>query len=349
VDRGAGFCTFNGLALAADAARKAGAQAILILDVDAHFGGGTFSIVSEWPGVWHADLSVSDFDGYRAAGHTRALVERVTRASDYLDTLRRMIDALSPVAFDLLIYNAGMDPFERCHMGGLPGVTRHVLDVREQLVFDWARSRRLSAAFVLAGGYTGAGVTRADLVALHLLTLTAANPGRPALILPGRAASRCPIGALWRAWDFLNLPRRELPRKAARFNVLEHPGRRVRALDVVWERGPHDALAQTASAADGVAEEPSATSGLPSHTHADVDLEGHHVHLDRVDGRKSGPGRSWTEIAAFVDDECVAHGWTGGCALGFGGSKHWPVVVAVTDTVSLVVAQDGAVSVHATA
>src|SRR5207344_3053498 len=37
--RGSGFCTFNGLAIAAREALAAGAGAILILDLDAHCGG----------------------------------------------------------------------------------------------------------------------------------------------------------------------------------------------------------------------------------------------------------------------------------------------------------------------
>ncbi len=37
---GAGFCTFNGLVLAARAAQAAGAESVLVLDLDAHCGGG---------------------------------------------------------------------------------------------------------------------------------------------------------------------------------------------------------------------------------------------------------------------------------------------------------------------
>jgi acetoin utilization deacetylase AcuC-like enzyme len=40
-DRGAGYCTFNGLAVAATDALDRGAERILVLDFDAHCGGGT--------------------------------------------------------------------------------------------------------------------------------------------------------------------------------------------------------------------------------------------------------------------------------------------------------------------
>jgi acetoin utilization deacetylase AcuC-like enzyme len=44
-NHGNGFCTFNGLALAALAALDAGARRVLVLDLDAHCGGGTDELV----------------------------------------------------------------------------------------------------------------------------------------------------------------------------------------------------------------------------------------------------------------------------------------------------------------
>ena len=65
-DRGAGFCTFNGLALAARAALAAGAASVLILDLDAHCGGGTASLIAEEPRIWQLDVSVCAFDSYES-------------------------------------------------------------------------------------------------------------------------------------------------------------------------------------------------------------------------------------------------------------------------------------------
>ena len=44
---GAGFCTFNGLVIAARQALARGAQSVLILDLDAHCGGGTSRLIKE--------------------------------------------------------------------------------------------------------------------------------------------------------------------------------------------------------------------------------------------------------------------------------------------------------------
>ena len=77
--------------------------------------------------------------------------------------------------FDLCIYNACMDPFEGCPVGGLKGITRHILSEREARVFNWCAGKKLPIAFVLAGGYLGAGLDEAGLVSLHRLTLAAAS------------------------------------------------------------------------------------------------------------------------------------------------------------------------------
>jgi len=167
-DRGAGLCTFNGLAVAAAAFDCR----VIIVDLDAHCGGGTHSLVAGMPRVRHLDVSVSDFDRYAPqAPHT---LDLVTRVEDYLPTVERRLAEVARDPFDLCLYNAGMDPFAACPLGGLAGVTAEVLAARERLVFTWCRARRLPVAFVLAGGYVGEGLAREGLVELHRLTLEAA-------------------------------------------------------------------------------------------------------------------------------------------------------------------------------
>jgi len=171
---GDGYCTFNGLALAAGAAKRAGAERILVLDLDAHCGGGTFELLSGDPAVRQVDLAVSPYDRYGPS--ERMSLDVIVQAGEYLPTLRARLDALAKEGspFDLVLYNAGMDPYEGCATGGLEGITREILAERERTVFDWCRAEGLPVAFVLAGGYTGARVTQAELVDLHRLTISAA-------------------------------------------------------------------------------------------------------------------------------------------------------------------------------
>lgn len=173
-ERGAGFCTFNGLVIAAKKVLARGAQSILILDLDAHCGGGTSQLIAEEPRIWHLDISVDGFDAYQPA--SPCTLDLVEEAGQYLPTLRRRLMDLEHRApsFDLCLYNAGMDPFEGCGTGGLAGIHERILAEREQLVFAWCSARKIPLAFVLAGGYVGSSLDEAGLVDLHRLTLWAA-------------------------------------------------------------------------------------------------------------------------------------------------------------------------------
>ncbi len=173
-DQGAGFCTFNGLVIAAREALAAGAKSVLIIDLDAHCGGGTASLIVNEPRIWQVDVSVNPFDRYVGSDRTR--LDLVMTASDYLRTINRRLSALDGegVEFDLCIYNAGMDPHENCSTGGLMGITADVLAEREDAVFGWCRERGLPVAFTLAGGYVNSALDQAALVELHRLTLQCA-------------------------------------------------------------------------------------------------------------------------------------------------------------------------------
>lgn len=183
-ERGNGFCTFNGLAVAALAALERGARRVLVLDLDAHCGGGTHSLIAGNERVHQLDVAVDDFDRYQPSGGNT--LDRVDSASDYLPTIERRLRALQGQSFDLCLYNAGMDPHQHSPVGGLPGIDAALLARREQRVFAWCAQRRLPIAFVLAGGYIGPALDRPGLVALHRLTL--AEAARAAASWPARAA-----------------------------------------------------------------------------------------------------------------------------------------------------------------
>jgi acetoin utilization deacetylase AcuC-like enzyme len=168
-NHGSAFCTFNGLVLAAKAALNAGAKNVLILDLDAHCGGGTASLIKDEPRITQIDVSVSAVDFYENTDNAFLVMNK---GKDYLTTIQECLGVTGH--FDLVIYNAGMDPFGGCFIGGEPAITQKVLADREQMVFEWADSRNSPIAFVLAGGYVGGALDEAGLVGLHRLTLEAA-------------------------------------------------------------------------------------------------------------------------------------------------------------------------------
>jgi acetoin utilization deacetylase AcuC-like enzyme len=172
--KGLGFCTFNGLVIAACEALGAGAKSVLILDLDAHCGGGTASLIARNERLWQIDVSVSPYDSYPAS--ERLSLDVVEEAADYIPTIQLRLSEADRrgLDFDLCLYNAGMDPFEDCSIGGKAGITREVLAQREQLVFEWCSRRKLPIAFVIAGGYVSRRLDRQALVELHRLTLISA-------------------------------------------------------------------------------------------------------------------------------------------------------------------------------
>jgi acetoin utilization deacetylase AcuC-like enzyme len=172
--KGLGFCTFNGLVIAACEALGAGAKSVLILDLDAHCGGGTASLIARNERLWQIDISVSPYDSYR--GSDRLWLDVVEDGAEYIRTIKQRLSEADRrcLEFDLCLYNAGMDPFEDCSIGGKAGITREVLAQREQLVFEWCKRRRLPIAFVIAGGYVSRRLNQRALVDLHRLTLTSA-------------------------------------------------------------------------------------------------------------------------------------------------------------------------------
>lgn len=171
-DHGNGFCTFNGLAIAALKALGPKVRRILVIDLDAHCGGGTHSILGGNRAIHHLDIAVDGFDRYVPTGGNT--LDLVRDAGAYMGVLDQRLDELRDRPFDLCLYNAGMDPHQHSPVGGLPGIDALLLGRREQRVFSWCAQRKLPIAFVLAGGYIGPNLDQAGLVALHRLTLQAA-------------------------------------------------------------------------------------------------------------------------------------------------------------------------------
>jgi acetoin utilization deacetylase AcuC-like enzyme len=188
-NQGYGYCTFNGLAIAANSALAAGAGDVLILDLDSHCGGGTYGIIAGNPHIWQVDVSVDRFDMYEPG--ERTTLDIVVNVADYLPTITTRLRESQTRRFGLCLYNAGMDPHEDCPEGALAGITDQHLQAREELVFAWCREQKLPVAFVMAGGYLRPpGMDEARLVELHRLTLAAAARSAEAGAGPDPACSR---------------------------------------------------------------------------------------------------------------------------------------------------------------
>jgi len=148
-DHGSGFCSVNGLVVAAKFAKEVFDRDTVIVDFDAHCGGGTESLLVRHGlyDVQHLDLSVVPFDNY-AAGRAQTDTVMMNRVTDegYLSVAKWMMDSIDPSGEPLVIYNAGMDPH--------PYVSEAALYRREKMVTKAIEALGLPSLFVLAGGYT---------------------------------------------------------------------------------------------------------------------------------------------------------------------------------------------------
>lgn len=167
-DYGSGFCSVNGLVVAAHHALRHYGVGVTILDLDAHAGGGTDDLLraNDMTDVQHLDLTVSAFDVYRGTrqhGDYNFIVDSVDDWS-YLTLVEFLLEQI-PVTDDrLVIYNAGMDPY--------PQVSRKALADRERMVADHLRRNRVNVVFGLAGGYTW-NQTPEEAADLHVHTVNA--------------------------------------------------------------------------------------------------------------------------------------------------------------------------------
>lgn len=171
--RGHGYCTFNGLVIAARTLLDEGeVKSVLIIDLDAHCGGGTASLIADDSRIVQLDVAVNRYDSYHGVRNAR--MRSVIDASKYLPTVEMFLNECTRT-FDLVLYNAGMDPHSDCDIGGLDGITTDILAQREHMVFQWCNTRGMPVSFGFAGGYVGAVMSKEALVDLHRLTIAEAS------------------------------------------------------------------------------------------------------------------------------------------------------------------------------
>jgi acetoin utilization deacetylase AcuC-like enzyme len=164
----AGYCTFNGLALAASAVKSMNPLAnVLIVDGDGHYGDGTQDLIEHHG--WNDWLEQCSLD-------------RSSTAGDFVRAQERLKESLSKKAWDLVIYQAGADSHKDDPYGA-----GYLNDVdwkeRDYTVFEHCKSHDTPLVFNLAGGYNGS-----KTVLLHLGTVSTAREvyetGSPAHLSP---------------------------------------------------------------------------------------------------------------------------------------------------------------------
>jgi acetoin utilization deacetylase AcuC-like enzyme len=188
-DRAMGFCLFNNAAVAAAAARAAGAARVAIVDWDVHHGNGTQDIFWSDPTVLYA--SVHQFPYYPGTGapteigggDARGTTVNVglpagSRDADYLAVFDHVfLPKLAAFKPDLLIISAGFDAFEADPLAGMRVTHAGFAAMAERLRFAaerWSEGRMLA---VLEGGYDLDGLAGGMTALLRALASDVKAPG----------------------------------------------------------------------------------------------------------------------------------------------------------------------------
>jgi acetoin utilization deacetylase AcuC-like enzyme len=184
-DHGEGFCTFNGLVVAAEALREAGTlRTVAVLDLDLHYGNGTASLCGTRPWLFNCSIYGNDYhhntpyqdvsvrrheDG---PNHVSLALPNGSGRPALLAALERGTAAILAWGRpELILYQAGADPYREDPYSPLD-LDHDDLRERDRWVFAWARREGLPIAWVLAGGYTP---EVSKVVAVHLGTFEAAR------------------------------------------------------------------------------------------------------------------------------------------------------------------------------
>ena len=169
-EHGGGFCTFNGLLVAALAIQELRPDAsILILDFDFHFGNGTCDIIERLDlknitnvtafGRWYGNLP----------NHPGIVPIQYNSPDRYKAIISAQTGLIEEKKWNFVIYQAGMDPHEGS-VDGMPGITTEILEWRDNLVFSACKRAKVPVSFCMAGGYKSDRLTAEQLADLHIGT-----------------------------------------------------------------------------------------------------------------------------------------------------------------------------------
>ncbi|RFO97848.1 hypothetical protein DIC66_03725 [Rhodoferax lacus] len=157
-----GYCTFNGLTLAADAFVQANPGAkVAILDLDFHFGNGTDHILTSLPELQRNVLHLTSGLYFHPEDDP----------DEFFLWLEECVEEINAFKPDLLLYQAGADMHKDDPLGGI--LDNAQMEQRDLTVF---RKLLYPTVWNLAGGYQpGDDMHSNPVLQLHRMTVGASN------------------------------------------------------------------------------------------------------------------------------------------------------------------------------
>ncbi|RRI06435.1 histone deacetylase [Mesorhizobium tamadayense] len=154
--QGAGFCTFNDVAVASLVLlAEQAVENILVVDLDVHQGDGTADILKDETRAFtfsmHGDRN---YPARKIASDLDIALPDGTGDAAYLDRLRVILPELSARRrWDIVFYNAGVDVHAEDRLGRL-ALSDDGLRVRDKTVISHFRAAGIPVCGVIGGGYS---------------------------------------------------------------------------------------------------------------------------------------------------------------------------------------------------
>jgi acetoin utilization deacetylase AcuC-like enzyme len=167
-DRAEGFCYLNDLAVAVREVQAAGKiHRALVLDCDLHQGNGTARIFQQNAEIFTFSMHQRDLYPIKEKSDLDIHLHNGIGDEEYLDLLQHHVPGiLERFQPDLILYQAGADPYEQDQLGDLR-LTIAGLAERDLLIYRWAKEKNIPITVTLGGGYA---YNTEDTVTIHVNT-----------------------------------------------------------------------------------------------------------------------------------------------------------------------------------
>jgi acetoin utilization deacetylase AcuC-like enzyme len=166
---GEGYCVINDMAIAIRVLQKQGMiQRAMVIDCDLHQGNGTAFIFKDDPLVFTFSIHQENTYPDKQKSSLDIGLDDGAGDEEYLAQLHMHIPAIiKKHQPELIIYQAGVDPFEQDLLGALK-LTKQGLAERDRFIFQTVRQAGIPLVVTLGGGYAA---EMQDLIDLHCQTV----------------------------------------------------------------------------------------------------------------------------------------------------------------------------------
>jgi len=154
-DKGEGFCVFNDFAIASTwLIHQRKIKSALILDLDVHQGNGNSSILNQSKDIFICSMhGKNNYPFRKISGHLDVDLPDHCNDEIYHHSLDETLNKVAKMKFDLILYQAGVDPLKNDRFGKLD-LSLEGLRLRDRKVFNFAYESRTPIAIALGGGYS---------------------------------------------------------------------------------------------------------------------------------------------------------------------------------------------------